>query len=728
MKTFDGWTPLSSNEIFQSSPNDADDHQDPTLTETDLYLNRELSLLEFQRRVLALSRDPTVPLLERLRFLTICSTNLDEFFEVRVAGLKEQKNFGIGPTNADGLTPQETLDTITERAHSLIREQYQTLQTEILPALANEGIEVLRRGVWTKEVKNWIQSFFLAEVLPVLTPIGIDPSHPFPRVLNKSLNFIVTVEGNDAYGRTGGIAVVQVPRCLPRVIKIPKRITKKPHTFVLLSAILHAHVEELFVGMKVTGCYSFRATRNSELWVEEEEVDDLLHALKGELTTRNYGEAVRLEVADSCSPEMAQFLLSRLHLNDTDLYRVNGPVNLHRLNALCDLVNRPDLKFQSFFPSRAPQMERGVNLFETIARGDVLMHHPYESFLPVLDLVRQASTDPAVLAIKLTLYRTGSKSPLVSALIDAARNGKAVTAVVELRARFDEARNIDLATQLQEAGANVVYGIVGYKTHSKMMLIVRKEAGQLKRYVHLSTGNYHASTARAYTDFGLMTADPEIGEDIHRLFVQLTGLGQVLDLKKLLQSPFTLHRTILELIEQEIEEASEGRTAHIMARMNSLVEPNIIQALYRASQAGVKIELIVRGICCLRPGLPDVSENITVRSILGRFLEHSRVYHFHAKGEKLTYLSSADWMPRNLFRRAEACFPIEQTELRDRVIREAFTVYQEDNNSAWELQCNGTYTKVVRDEDVAMKNAQGTLIKLLSNKTNQAITTRSKKR
>jgi polyphosphate kinase len=730
MESFDGPVPLSPNPIFSDLGEEwlADNAESPKLNDPTLFLNRELSLLEFQRRVLALSRDPSIPLLERLRFLTICSTNLDEFFEVRVSGLKEQKNFGIGTVGVDGLTPQDTLLAVTEQAHALIAEQYTSLQSEIFPALAAQGIHVLRREVWSKKLKNWARSFFLAEVLPVLTPIGIDPSHPFPRVLNKSLNFIVTVEGEDAYGRSSGIAVVQVPRCLPRVIEVPAKLSKSPHTFILLSAIVHAHVDELFLGMKVTACYAFRATRNSELWVEEEEIDDLLHALKGELPTRNYGEAVRLEVAKSCSPEIAQFLLSRLNLQEEDLYRVNGPVNLHRLNALCKLVDRPDLKYQSFFPTRAPQLERGVNLFETISRGDILLHHPYESFLPVLELVRQAASDPAVLAIKLTLYRTGSKSPLVEALIEAARNGKEVTAVIELRARFDEARNIDLATQLQEAGANVVYGIVGYKTHSKMMLIVRREQRRLKRYVHLSTGNYHASTARTYTDFGLMTTDADIGEDIHKLFVQLTGLGQVLELKKLDQSPFNLHQRLFDLIANEIKEANAGRRAHIMARMNSLVEPRLIQALYRASQAGVEIDLIVRGICCLCPNVPMVSENIRVRSILGRFLEHSRAYFFHASGDKLTFLSSADWMPRNLFRRAEICFPIEDPELKARVLHEAFAVYIEDNMTAWELEPDGSYTKVVKDEDDSAHSAQETLLSLLANKNNQPMPSRQKKR
>lgn len=726
MRSTDGATPLSQHFSHLGAvdgPFD-DPEIDPEFNDSSLYLNRELSLLEFQRRVLALSQDPNIPLLERLRFLTICSTNLDEFFEVRVSGLKEQKTFGLGPMSADGMTPHEVLEHLDDRCHALIAEQYKTLQTEILPALAEEGIHVLRRGVWSDNLKKWARSFFLAEVLPVLTPIGIDPSHPFPRVLNKSLNFIVTVEGEDAYGRSGGIAVVQVPRCLPRVIQVPPALAEGPHTFILLSAILHAHVEELFVGMRATGCFAFRATRNSDLWVEEEEVEDLLHALQGELPTRNYGDAVRLEVANSCSPDIAKFLLSRLNLQKKDLYRVNGPVNLHRLSALVDLVDRPDLKFKPFVPTRPAQVERGVNIFETINRTDVLLHHPYESFVPVIDMVRQAASDPNVLAIKLTLYRTGSKSPLVKALIDAAQKGKDVTAVVELRARFDEAQNITLATQLQEAGANVVYGIVGYKTHSKMMLIVRREGGQLKRYVHLSTGNYHASTARAYTDFGLMTNDPIIGEDIHKLFVQLTGLGQLLHLEKLLQSPFSLHTTILELIDNEISEAKAGREARIMARMNSLAEPQIIKALYRASQAGVKIDLIVRGICSLRPGVPNVSENIRVRSILGRFLEHSRAYYFYAGGKELTYLASADWLPRNLFRRAEICFPIEKKEMRDRVIYEAFQIYKEDNTAGWDLQEDGTYKKVVREDGVDVFNAQDTLVNLLANKGTQALPTK----
>lgn len=663
------------------------------ITHSQYFFNRELSLLGFNRRVLALASDRNIPLLERLRFLTICSTNLDEFFEVRVAGLKQQKAFGLGPFGADGLTPQEGLEAVDKQAHAIIQEQYRTLQTEILPALAEEGIHIHKRSVWTERIRDWVHEFFRAEVLPVLTPMGLDPSHPFPRVQNKSLNFVVTVEGSDAFGRASGIAVVQVPRCLPRVIAVPEHVADGPNTFVLLSAILHARVAELFQGMTVTGCYAFRVTRNADLWVEEDEVDDLLNALKGELATRQYGEAVRLEVADSCSLAMGEFLLERFHLAAADLYRVNGPVNLHRLATIYDLVDRPDLKFQPFIPGRAQLIERGGNIFAAIAKDDILLHHPYESFVPILNLVREAASDPKVLAIKMTLYRTGSNSPLVESLIEAARNGKEVTTIVEIRARFDEAENIDLATRLQAAGATIVYGIVGYKTHTKMTLIVRREGSGLKRYVHLGTGNYHTGTARAYTDLGLLTAHPEITEDVHKLFMQLTGLGQVLPMKRLLQSPFTLHKQLVELIDREIAEAQAGRKARICARMNSLSEPKIIQALYRASQAGVQIDLIVRGICCLRPGVKGLSETIRVRSVLGRFLEHSRVYHFYAGGANLTYCSSADWMPRNLLKRSEACFPILNAKLAERVREEALEAYLSEQVYAWELQSNGQYQR-----------------------------------
>jgi len=660
-----------------------------------LYLNRELSQLEFNARVLEQAKDPSMPLLERLRFLTICSTNLDEFFEIRVAGLKQQHTLGVPRAEPDGMSTQETLRQIGDAAHALVADQYRVMNDVLLPALEAQGLRLIKRGDWTQRQQRWIKRYFMSEVLPVLTPVGLDPAHPFPRILNKSLNFIVNVEGEDAYERTSGVAVVQVPRSLPRVTVLPSKIADGQCDFVLLSSIIHAHIGECFPGMTVTGCYQFRVTRNSDLWVDEEESDDLMRALKGELADRNFGDAVRLEVADTCTEEMSSFLLTTFGLEPSDLYRVHGPVNLHRMIAMYELSERPELKFPPLLQRVPRRIEQGgQDMFEVLRKGDVLLHHPFDSFGPVIELVRQAANDPAVLAIKQTLYRTGADSPLVDALIDAARNGKEVTAVIELRARFDEAANINLATRLQKAGANVVYGIVGYKAHTKMLLIVRRESRRLRRYVHLGTGNYHVRTTRGYTDFGLMTCAREIGEDVHRLFMQLTGLGRMTRLRRIVQSPFSLHKMLVERIEDEARIARSGKPARIIAKMNALTEPQIIQALYQASQAGVQIDLIVRGVCCLRPGTPGVSDNIRVRSIVGRFLEHSRIFYFESAGEELVYLASADWMQRNLFRRVETCFPVDERRLAHRVISEGLDPYLADNAQAWVLGADGKYKRL----------------------------------
>lgn len=665
----------------------------PDLRDPALYLNRELSILEFNARVLEQVKDPATPLLERLRFLAISSTNLDEFFEIRVAGLKQQVAFKVEQPGADGLSAAETLARIRQMASQLVTEQYALLNDAMLPALEQQGIRLLKRAAWTTAQQRWVKRFFNDSMLPVLTPMGLDPAHPFPRILNKSLNFVLSLEGADAFGRSSGFAVVQVPRSLPRLIRLPKEVAGGPYDFVLLSSIVHAQVGDLFPGMQVLSCHQFRVTRNSDLWVDEEEVDDLLKAIKGELSSRNYGDAVRLEIADDCSDEMAQFLLDKFHLSREYLYRVNGPVNVHRLSAMYDMVDRPELKYPPLSPRYPRRFEHEPDPFAVIRQADVLLHHPFESIAPLLELVRLAASDPDVLAIKQTLYRTGNESPLVDALIQAARNGKEVTTVVELRARFDEAANIDLATKLQEAGAKVVYGVVGYKAHAKMLLIVRRENGHLVHYVHLGTGNYHTGTARAYTDLGLLTSDRDIGEDVHRMFLQLTGLGRVARLKKLRQSPFTLQRQLIALIDNEAENARTGKPARILAKMNALSEPRIIQALYRASQAGVSIDLIVRGICCLRPGVPKVSENIRVRSIIGRFLEHSRIFHFEAAGEKLTYLASADWMQRNFYSRVEVLFPILDANVRARVVTEGLEAYLNDNTQAWLLASDGKYRR-----------------------------------
>ncbi len=667
---------------------------DVDLKNPELYINRELSLLQFQWRVLDQAKDEAIPLLERLRFLCIASTNLDEFFEIRVAGLKHMEALGSVRTDADGLAPGEVLERISAEAHTLVAEQYRVLNEVLIPALAREKIRFVRRDRWNQKQAAWIKRYFTNELLPVLSPLGLDLAHPFPRVLNKSLNFIVSLEGRDAFGRESRIAIVQAPRSLPRLIQLPDSLAGDGSALVFLSSIIHAHVSDLFPGMNVTGCHQFRVTRDSELFVDEEEIDDLMGALKGQLSARRLGDTVRLEVADKCTKHMAEFLLRQFKLGEDDLYQVNGPVNLNRLLAVHDIVDRPDLKYPPFTPGVPKRIMTSSDMFEVIRNGDLLLHHPFESFVPVLDLLRQAAADRQVLAIKQTLYRTGADSPLADALVDAARTGKEVTVIVELRARFDEEANIELATRLQKAGAHVVYGVVAHKTHAKMLLVVRREGRRLRRYVHLGTGNYHVGTASAYTDHGLMTCDRDFGEDVHRLFLQLTGLGRATKLKKLLQSPFTLHKRLLALIEAEAERARTGGEGRIIAKMNSLVEPGIIRALYRAAQAGAKIDLIVRGICCLRPGVQGLSENIQVRSVVGRFLEHSRVFYFENAGEPLVYLSSADWMDRNFFRRVETCFPVEEESLRNHVIKEGLLVYLQDNTQAWVLQSDASYKRL----------------------------------
>ncbi|MGE0386148.1 MAG: polyphosphate kinase 1, partial [Gammaproteobacteria bacterium] len=674
-----------------------------------LFINRELSLMEFNRRVLAQARDPGVPLLERLRFLCIVSSNLDEFFEIRVAGLKQQVVYGAVQRGPDGLPPTEQLARIAVESHALVEEQYRILNEEILPALAREGIRFLKRTEWDARQSGWVRSFFDRELYPVLSPIGLDPAHPFPRILNKSLNFLVSLEGRDAFGRDSRIAIVQAPRALPRVISIPERHTDGPNDFVLLSGIIHAHVGDLFPGMRVTGCYQFRVTRDSDLFVDEEEIDDLKRALEGELSSRRFGDAVRMEVADGCPPEMIEFLLGQFKLGAEDLYQCNGPVNLMRMMAIPDLVERPDLKYPAFTPALPARLERKPDVFEAIRQGDLLLHHPYESFSPVIEFVRQAAADPQVLAIRQTFYRTGSDSALVKALIDAARSGKEVLVVIELMARFDEEANIDIAEELQEAGAHVVYGVVGHKTHAKMCLVVRREGRQLRRYVHLGTGNYHARTARLYTDMGLFTCDPDFGEDVHKVFQQLTALGRAGRLGKLLQAPFTLHKGILDLIRRETRHAAEGRGGRIVAKMNALIDPLVVEALYEASRAGVSIDLVVRGVCALRPGLPGISENIRVRSVIGRFLEHERVFLFGDGGAESVWLSSADWMGRNFFDRVEVCFPIEDPRIKAREIDEALKRYLDDTAQAWLLQSDGSYLRAGAPEGEEPRGAQAGL-------------------
>jgi polyphosphate kinase len=653
----------------------------------DLFINRELSLLEFNHRVLALAMDSSLPLLERLRFLCISSSNLDEFFEIRVAGLKQLEELGNPGSGPDRMPVDTQLTLIQQRAARLIADQYVCLNEQLLPQLHASGVRLQTRDTWSAPDRAWLEQHFHDEVEPVLSPMGLDPARPFPRIQNKSLNFIVRLSGKDAFGRDTELAVVQVPRSLPRVVRVVNG--DGGASLVLLSNIVAEFISLLFPGMDVHGCYPFRVTRNSDLFVDEEEIDDLRRALEGELAHRRYGAAVRLETSTDCPEEIVDFLLQHFSLERQDLYRVPGPVNLNRLSAIYEMVTRGDLKYPPFAPALPPSA-LATDQFELLRSRDLLLHHPFHSFAPVMDFLRQAASDPLVLAIKQTLYRTGSDSPIVDALVTAAHNGKDVTTIIELRARFDEEANIGLATRLQEAGVHVVYGVVGYKTHAKMLLVVRRESDGIRRYCHLGTGNYHHKTARAYTDYGLLTANESIGLDVHEIFLQLTSLTRTPKLRLLLQSPFTMHERVLQMIGEQAQLAAGGGTGRIVARMNALTEPQVIEALYAASRAGVQIDLVVRGPCALRPGVEGASENIRVRSVIGRFLEHPRVWCFGEGAKARLYCSSADWMERNLFRRVEIAFPILDPALHES-LRADLKLYLADTADAWLLQSDGTY-------------------------------------
>jgi len=679
---------------------------DTDLQTSQLYINRELSFLEFNQRVLEQAKDARIPLLERVRFLCISCANLDEFFEIRVAGLKELLEAGAVQGGPDGLPVPEQLKAIRARAVCLVDEQYQLLNDVLMPELAQKGVVFVSPEMWTEAQAAWLADYFSREVEPVLSPLALDPARPFPKILNKSLNFAVVVEGEDGFGRNSGLAVVQAPRSLPRLIRLPDELGSR--NFVFLGTIVEAFVSKLFAGMHMRGCYQFRVTRNSDLFVEQEEVDDLLRAVEGELASRRFGDAVRLETAHDCPEEILTYLLGQFGLAADDLYKVSGQVNLNRLMAVYDLVDRTELKYPPFAPSAPERLRMGSDLFTTLRAGDVLLHHPFQGFGPVTDFIRQAASDPQVLAIKQTLYRAGSDSSIVDALAEAAQAGKDVTVIIELRARFDEEANIDIATKLQEAGAHVMYGVFGYKTHAKLVMVVRREERSLRRYCHLGTGNYHLKTSRLYTDYGLMTADESIGEDIHEIFLQLTGLTRVPRLRKLLHAPFSLHQALLAKIDRESAHARAGKPARIIAKLNALTEPTIIQALYKASRAGVNIDLIVRGLCCLRPGVPGVSDRIRVRSIIGRFLEHSRVYYFENAGAREIYCGSADWMDRNLFRRIEVAFPVEAPELQSRVADD-LKLYLADDTQAWILDSDGIYS---RAEGTGHACAQARLLNL----------------
>ena len=675
------------------------------------YLNRELSHIQFNFRVLQQALDENIPLINRLMFCCIFSSNMDEFFEIRVAGLRQQIKYGRESVGADGMLSEQLLNEISKVAHDYIHAQYDILNDILIPAMERENIHFLRRREWTEEQTAWVQRYFEEEILPVVNPIGLDPSHPFPRLVNKSLNFIVELDGKDAFGRETGMAIVPAPRSLPRLVRLPDDICNGGDNLIFLSSMIHAHADELFPGMEIKGCYQFRLTRNADLELEDD-LEDLASALRGELLSRRFGDGVRLEVADNCPDELMNFLLREFGLTERDLYKVNGPVNLTRLMAVGGLVERPDQTFPGFSPVVPKQIRNKELIFDAIRQQPVLLQHPYESFTPVIDFLRQAAKDPQVLAIRQTLYRTGSDSEIVEALMDAAKRGKEVAVVIELRARFDEAENLELASRLQEAGVIVVYGVVGYKSHAKMILVVRREEGRLKRYVHLGTGNYHAGNARLYTDYSLLSSDDALGDDVNKLFQQMTGMGKALKIKKLFHAPFTLHKRLIELIDRE---AAHGDKGHIIFKINAMTDPDVMKALYRASQAGVRIQLIIRGVCCLRPGIPGLSENIHVRSIIGRFLEHSRVYYFGNNGKPEVFCSSADAMVRNLVNRVEVAFPIEDRELAAR-LRDDLDVYLADNCQSWVLQADGSYVQNRPAQDEERFAAQSVLMDRLTSK------------
>jgi len=653
------------------------------------YLNRELSLLAFNERVLAMALRASVPLAERLRYVCIVSSNLDEFFEVRMSDLTEEVRAGAtGPIAT-------SYSMVVERAHRLVQRQYDLYNRTIMPALERHRIVIVNHAQRNAQQRAWVRDYFQREVRPLLAPIGLDTSHPFPQVLNKSLNFIIQLEGKDAFGRPSAIAILKVPRVLPRVIPLPPKLAPGKQAFVLLTSAIRAHLQELFPGRQISGFSQFRVTRDSDLTVDEREVHNLRQAMRMELTQRHFGNAVRLEVLRTCPPPLQAHLQEQFQLPAEAVFQVDGPVNLVRMNQLVDHIKDAKLRWQPFVPAWPRKLAQGADLFEAIKQGDLLIHHPYESFEPVIEFLRQATTDPKVASIRMTLYRTGISSVMVDILEEAARRGKEVTVIVELKARFDEEANINLAERLEAVGAQVVYGVVGLKTHAKMTLVLRREElrgrPRLVPYAHLGTGNYHEVTTKLYTDFGMLTADPEICGDVERVFLHLTSLTKVERLKHLWIAPFTMHKKLLRALANEVAVARSGRPARVIAKMNALTDEATISALYAASQAGVKIDLIVRGACALRPGVKGMSEHIRVRSIVGRFLEHHRIYYFRNGGDAQVYLSSADWMGRNLFRRIEIAWPVLDAKLRKRVIDEGLMPYLEDTQDAWSLAGNGEY-------------------------------------
>src|SRR6184192_1602925 len=657
------------------------------------FINRELSWLEFNRRVLEEAQDPTQPLIERVKFLCIFSSNLDEFFEIRVAGIKQQIESETSDVAADGLSPTETFNQIQRVAHELVATEYELWSKELLPQLAKSGIRVRNVAELGTRRAAWARKFFQEEVFPMLTPLAVDASHPFPDLLNKSHNLLVRAKAQ----RRGEplLAIVQVPRVVPRLILMPRgKGDDEPWEYIYLASLIKQHIAELFPGLILDAVHAFRVTRNSDLYIDEEEADNLLRSIEQELRRSSRGDAVRLEVEADCPKDFRELLLEFFDLGEMDLYKVDGPLSMTHLAPLVSHDAFAKLKDRVFQPARDPALPPHANIFEVMRKQDVLLHHPYESFDPIVELIEGAAQDPQVLALKITLYRTSGDSPIVEALIHAANAGKQVTAIVELRARFDEATNIQWARRLEEAGAHVIYGVVGLKTHCKALLIVRRDADQLRRHVHLGTGNYHQRTARIYTDFSLLTSEPKLTEEVAIVFNTLTGLAGYPGLKKLMVAPFDMHSRLIRLIERERDHARGGKPARIVAKLNALVDQEIIEKLYEASCADVTIDLIVRGICCLRPKIPGLSDNIRVISIVGRFLEHSRIFYFENAGQPKVFLSSADWMPRNFYRRIELAFPVENPALRDQIINEVLPSFLHDRVKARELQPDGKYRRL----------------------------------
>ncbi len=670
------------NQHFKNSPGLPVSHLD-----SNLYLNRELALLEFNQRVIAQAENESLPLLERLRYICIGSSNLDEFFEVRIASqLAHQAPEARSAQN-------NAQRQISRRCHEIVDMQYELFRNKILPALKEKGVHLLLSKEWNDRQQAWVRKYFEKQVRPMLTPVVLDPAHPFPKTANKSLNFIISLAGKDAFGRGSAIAIIKAPQILSRVIQMPSDLVENGQGFCLLTSVIQANISALFPEREVLAYAQFRITRDSDLWVDEEEVKNLRQALKASLQGRHYGKAVRLEISKNCPDNLTDFLMNEFKIDQDYVYKVNGPVNLARTSKILECIKNENLYFPSYQASLHPDALEGTNLFDTLKKKDILLHHPYQSFQTVIDFIRNAADDPDVLVIKQTVYRVGENSDLMQALIDAANQGKEVVVVVELKARFDEERNIDWAQRLEQAGAQVVYGIMGLKTHAKLALVIRREQGEYHYYCHMGTGNYHSTTSKLYTDFGLITAHPQMTREVNEVFLHLTSLTKPKKLEYLWLAPFTLHRNVIHGILNEVRIARQGRPAHIIAKMNSLIEESVIRALYLASSAGVKIDLIVRSACALRPGVPGLSENIKVHSIIGRFLEHERIYYFRNDLKQTLYLSSADWMGRNLFRRIEVAYPVLNPMLKRRVIEEGLRYYIKDNTNSWELLPDGSYRR-----------------------------------